>query len=151
MSVGSCRSPIRFFDPILNNALALRASHKFPKSTKIGESCPAVCAFAPQSPQSPPSPEQTVEKLHGVGLCTTTGRFGGCGAQPLHRLGSRTRQIGRVRTRPDASGGTKWTQNGEFSNKKCASISQISQIFIENLQFSKKECASISRMLVEKC
>ena len=105
----------------------------------------------PQSPQSPPSPEQTVEKLHGVGLCTTTGRFGGCGAEPLHRLGSRTRQIGRVRTRPDASGGTKWTQNGEFSNKKRASISQISQIFIENLQFSKKECASISRMLVEKC
>ena len=43
--------------------------------------------------------------MHGVGLCTTTGRFGGCGAQPLHRLGSRTRQIGRVRTRPDAKKG----------------------------------------------
>ena len=68
------------------------------REPKDGESCAAVCAFAPQSPQSPPSPEQTVEKLHGVGLCTTTGRFGGCGAQPLHRLGSRTRQIGRVRT-----------------------------------------------------
>ena len=75
------------------------------REPKIGESCPAVCAFAPQSPQSPPSPEQTVEKLHGVGLCTTTGRFGGCGAEPLHRLGSRTRQIGRVRTRPDAKKG----------------------------------------------
>ena len=31
----SCRavSPIRFFDPILNNALALRASHNVPKFT----------------------------------------------------------------------------------------------------------------------
>ena len=85
-----------------------------------------MCAFAPQSPQSPPSPEQTVEKLHGVGLCTTTGRFGGCGAQPLHRLGSRTRQIGRVRTRPDGR------LRPDASNKECASI------FVENGQFSNK-------------
>ena len=74
---------------------------------------PEQRARASREPQSPPSREQTVEKLHGVGLCTTTGRFGGCGAQPLHRSGSRTRQIGRT------------AASGQFFNKECASISQI--------------------------
>ena len=32
VSVVSCRSPIRFFDPILNNALALRASQNISQS-----------------------------------------------------------------------------------------------------------------------
>ena len=34
VSVGSGRSPIRFFDPILNNALALRASQENKANSK---------------------------------------------------------------------------------------------------------------------
>ena len=38
-------------------------------------------------------------------VCPIFTNFRPCVAKPLHRLGSRTRQIGRVRTRPDAKKG----------------------------------------------
>ena len=38
--------------------------------------------------------------------------------------------------------------SGQFSNKECASISQI---FVENGSFSNKKCAAISRIFVKNC
>ena len=85
---------------------------------------PEQRARASREPQVPQVHKNRGKLPRGVCLCTTKStkstksradggeiarcgllhhhrRFGGCGAEPLHRLGSRTRQIGRVRTRPD--------------------------------------------------
>ena len=115
VSVGRVgRSPIRFFDLILNNALALRASHHHRTTRRLW-----CAAFAPF--RKPDAPNRTRPDASG-----------------------RTRPSGRVRTQPDGRvrpvsfsirSVPKFhklslivAENGQFSKKECTPISQTSKI-----------------------
>ena len=139
VSVVSCRSPIRFFDPILNNALALRASQNRGKLPR------GVCLCTAKSTKS------TKSRLDG-------GEIARCGPLHHHRTirrlwcaafapfrkpdaPNRTRpdaRNGRVRTRP--SGFVRFlpnfVENSPFANEECAAILQF---FVGNRPFSKQE------------
>ena len=111
---GRAVSPIRFFDPILNNALALRASHK-------------ECASISQIFTNFRRKLQVFKK--GVRLNFTD----------FHKFSSKLASF-QIRSAPQFHRFSPiFVETCQFSNKECASVSLIFTNFRRKLPVFKKE------------